>query len=121
MGENRRVDFVLCSGADRCFVEVKNVTMAVGRRALFPDAVTMRGRAHLVELAARVAEGHRAAMLYLVNRADCGRAGVAEDIDPAYAAALRVAAAAGVEVLAYRARAGRRGIRVERRIPFDLR
>jgi sugar fermentation stimulation protein A len=120
MGERRRVDFLLGDGDRRCWVEVKNVTLAEGSQALFPDAVTERGRAHLVELAERVREGDRAAMLYLVNRGDCDRAGPAEAIDPAYAEALREAVAAGVETLAYRARAGRGGIRVERRIPFRV-
>jgi len=120
MGENRRADFLLRSGEDLCWVEVKNVTMAENGHATFPDAITMRGRAHLHELMERVAEGHRAAMLYLVNRADCETAGPATNIDPEYAEAAREAAAAGVEMLAYRARAGRSMIRVETRIPFRL-
>jgi sugar fermentation stimulation protein A len=120
MGENRRVDFLLRTGDDLCFVEVKNVTLAVGDVALFPDAVTMRGRAHLVELAERVAEGHRAAMLYLVNRSDCVSAGPAAHIDPGYAETLAKAVEGGVETLAYRARAGKHRIRVERRIPFRV-
>jgi sugar fermentation stimulation protein A len=120
MGENRRVDFLLRSGDDLCFVEVKNVTLAVDGAGLFPDAVTMRGRAHLEELMERVEEGHRAVMLYLVNRGDCDRAGPAAHIDPGYAGTLARAMERGVEALAYRARAGRNGIRVERRIPFRL-
>ena len=120
MGENRRVDFLLRTGDDLCFVEVKNVTLAEGDVALFPDAVTMRGRAHLEELMERVAEGHRAVMLYLVNRADCESAGPAAHIDRGYTETLARAVEGGVEAIAYRARAGKRGIRVETRIPFLL-
>jgi sugar fermentation stimulation protein A len=118
LGERRRADFLLTGDGRRCWVEVKNVTLAEGATALFPDAVTERGTAHLRELLARVREGDRAVMLYLVNRGDCERAGPAEAIDPVYAETLREAVAGGVEAIAYRARAGRRGIRIERRIPF---
>ena len=120
LGECRRVDFLLREDGRPCWVEVKNVTLADGNVARFPDAVTARGTAHLVELTGRVREGDRAVMLYLVNRGDCSWAGPAADIDPVYADTLREALDAGVEALAYRARAGRSGNRVEQRIPFRL-
>ena len=84
-----------------------------------PDSVTARGSAHLAELAALARAGHRAVMFYLVNRPDCETAGPAADIDPAYAENLRAARADGVEVLAYRSRVRRSGVRVEARIPFE--
>ncbi len=120
LGECRRVDFLLRDGDRLCYVEVKNVTLAEGGTALFPDAVTARGRAHLRELAERVREGHRAVMLYLVNRGDCHRAGPARRIDPAYAEALERALEAGVTALAYRAKVGRSGITLAGRIPFEV-
>jgi len=120
MGERRRVDFLLSTGEDLCYVEVKNVSLAEGTTALFPDSVTARGTAHLVELTALAEQGRRAVMLYLVNRADCDRAGPARAIDPTYAEHLDIAVKAGVETLAYRARSGRRGIRIEKRLPFEL-
>ena len=120
MGERRRVDVLLRSGEDLCYVEVKNVTFALDRTALFPDSVTARGSAHLVELAALAREGHRAVMFYLVNRSDCDRAGPARTIDPVYAGNLEAAVGAGVETLAYRARVGVNGIRLGDRVPFDL-
>jgi len=118
MGEKRRVDFLLSEGDRRCYVEVKNVSLAEGGVARFPDSVTTRGRAHLVELRREVEEGNRAVMLYLVNRGDCATAGPADDIDPEYGETLREAAAAGVETLAYRAKVGTREIRLAERIPF---
>ncbi|MFV0244152.1 MAG: DNA/RNA nuclease SfsA [Qingshengfaniella sp.] len=102
-GSNSRVDFLL-TGADgaETWVEVKNVHL---RRdddwAEFPDSVTKRGARHLRDLAAQVAEGHRAVMLYLVQRTDCTRLRMAADLDPAYAAAFEDARAAGVEMLCY--------------------
>ena len=56
-------------------------------------------------------------MLFLVQRADCRDVAPANHIDPAYAEALRKAAAQGVEVYALSARVTARGIRVERELP----
>ncbi|NVJ96867.1 MAG: DNA/RNA nuclease SfsA [Alphaproteobacteria bacterium] len=105
-GKNSRIDILLedpanSSAAEKCFVEVKNVTLRVGDEAQFPDAVTARGTKHLLELMDMVAEGHRAVMLYLVQRGDCLSFRPAEDIDPTYAKTLRKALAAGVETLCY--------------------
>jgi sugar fermentation stimulation protein A len=115
-GANSRVDLLLEDGARRCYVEVKNVTLAEAGVAMFPDAVTARGLTHLRELAARVAAGDRAVMVYLVNREDCHAFRPAAHIDPAYAAGLAEATARGVEVLVYAARVCPEGITVARRI-----
>jgi sugar fermentation stimulation protein A len=115
-GARSRVDLLLEDGARRCYVEVKNVTLAEAGVAMFPDAVTARGLTHLRELAARVAAGDRAAMAYLVNREDCHAFRPAGHIDPSYAVGLREAAAQGVEVLVYGARVRPEGIAVTRRI-----
>ena len=106
-GEGSRLDFRLDGrrGDPRpAFVEVKSVTLAAGGRARFPDSVTERGRRHAERLAALRGEGARAVLLFVVQRADCASVEPADDIDPAYGAALRAAAAQGVEVLALRAR-----------------
>jgi sugar fermentation stimulation protein A len=103
LGGRSRIDLLLEGRRrKRCWVEVKNATLRDGRVARFPDAVTERGRKHLRELSGAVARGDRAAMFYVVNRADCDAMGPADDIDPAYGEALRRAASAGVELLAYR-------------------
>ena len=49
------------------------------------------------------ADGYRAVMFYLVQRSDCSRFSLAEDIDPDYAEAYRAAKLAGVETLCYEA------------------
>jgi len=119
-GTGSRIDLLLERGDARCWVEVKNVTLVEDGVALFPDAVTVRGRKHLRELQAMVAAGDRAAMLYVVQRADARAFAPAESIDPAYAAALREAAAAGVELLCYRAEVSTEGVRLATRIPVTL-
>ncbi|MEE4188237.1 MAG: DNA/RNA nuclease SfsA, partial [Roseobacter sp.] len=98
-GENSRIDFLLSGeGLPDAYVEVKSVTlMRAPGTAEFPDSVTARGAKHLGELARVAAAGHRAVMLYLVQRTDCTGFTLAGDIDPAYATAFHAARAAGVE------------------------
>lgn len=100
-GENSRIDFLLTQpGLPDAYVEVKSVTLSrQPGLAEFPDSVTARGTKHLQELAAMAETGHRAIMLYLVQRTDCARFALAADIDPAYAAAFEQAQKAGVEIL----------------------
>ena len=100
-GEKSRVDFLLTGAGPDCYVEVKSVTlMRQPGLAEFPDTVTARGARHMAELAAMARVGHRALVLFLVQRTDAERVAVATDIDPAYAAAFAEARAAGVEALA---------------------
>lgn len=117
-GEKSRIDFLLTQpGLPDCYVEVKSVTLSrQPGLAEFPDSVTARGTKHLGELARMVAEGHRAVMLYLVQRTDCDRFQLAADIDPAYAAAFDAARAAGVERLVLGTRISPQG--VEAGAPF---
>lgn len=102
------------------WVEVKSVTLADGDVGLFPDAVTARGKKHLEVLTRLHEAGARAALLFLVQRADCACVAPADAIDPAYGEALRAAASAGVELFALGARVTGRGIRVEKRLPVLL-
>ncbi len=101
---NSRFDLMLRDGDKRCYVEVKNVTLLADDGCYaFPDAVTERGRKHLLELINVVKSGHRAAMLYVIPRSDGTGFRAAREIDPAYAGALLSAVSAGVEVYAWQA------------------
>lgn len=102
-GQRSRVDFLLTQeGQPDVYVEVKNVHL---RRdadwAEFPDCVTTRGARHLQELSDMVEAGHRAVMVYLIQRTDCTRMRFARDLDPAYGLAFDSAAARGVEALVW--------------------
>ncbi|MBK5934594.1 sugar fermentation stimulation protein A [Rhodovulum imhoffii] len=101
-----RVDFLLSEpGLPDAYVEVKNVHLCRdGDWAEFPDSVTARGAKHMADLAAMARSGHRAVVLYLVQRTDCTRFRLAADLDPTYARAARAALEAGVEVLCHAAR-----------------
>jgi sugar fermentation stimulation protein A len=119
-GEERsRVDLLL-EHPDRapCYVEVKNVTAAVTRGvALFPDSVSERAAKHLRELMRLKAAGLRPVQLYCVQRGDVDEVRPADAIDFEYGRTLRDAIAAGVEVLAYRAKVTPSEIRLEQPIP----
>jgi sugar fermentation stimulation protein A len=101
-----RLDLALEGGPDgeRCFIEAKSVTSVKDGVALFPDAPTQRGRRHLGELARARAEGHRAAVVFVVQRDDAICFSPHDGADPAFGQALREAAQAGVEVYAYKCR-----------------
>ena len=105
--------------AGRCWVEVKGVTLHRGDGlAEWPDCVSARGARHIVELEQMVAQGDRAVVLFVVQRADCDRFSVAANLDPAFAAALDRACQNGVEVLAYACDLSAHEIKLARRRPW---
>lgn len=120
--EGSRIDFRLEFAEGPAYVEVKSVTLGYpdSTVAAFPDAVTQRGAKHLRELAALARQGIRAVQLYCVNLSGIEAVRPAEEIDAAYAKALRAAVADGVEVLAYGARLDAEQIVLERRLPVLL-
>ena len=121
-GKNSRIDILLESdGQPPCYVEVKNVhLMREAGLAEFPDSVTARGAKHLDELSDMVAEGARAAMMFLVQRDDAHRFRLAGDIDPHYAERFEAARAAGVETLIYSCKLDpEHGIDIDKPLPFD--
>ena len=121
-GVRSRVDFLARGdGLPDAYVEVKNVHLLREEDwAEFPDSVTTRGAKHLAELTAMAEAGHRAVMLYCVQRTDCARVRLAEDIDPAYAAAAAEAAARGVEMIAHATRITTEGVWLDRALPVQI-
>ena len=123
-GQNSRIDIFLSASTHEeadCYVEVKSVTLSrqVGI-AEFPDSVTARGTKHLQELTQMVADGYRGVMVYLIQRNDCTEFRVAADIDPTYAAALKMALYNGVEAVCYGCNLTSKEILVKQRIPIRL-
>ena len=102
-GESR-LDLRLDGPAGTCYIETKSVTLVNDGVGLFPDAPTIRGVKHLGSLGQAVAAGHRAAVVFVVQRADAQAFAPNDAADPAFGAALRQAVASGVEALAYRCR-----------------
>lgn len=120
-GKHSRIDILLESKDRRpCYVEVKNCTLVTESAAAFPDAVTVRGQKHLVELQDLVAAGCRCAMFFLIQRMDARSFSPADHIDPEYGKKLRQASQMGVEILVYDVSIDLHGIRLNNRIPCDL-
>ena len=120
-GQNSRIDILLESSRNKCFVEVKNVTLVESDgHNYFPDAVTERGKKHLQELTDMVHAGHRAVMLYVIQRSDGDEFRPAEHIDQSYTVALRRASEQGVELLAYHADVSPNGIRIRGKKKINL-
>lgn len=115
-----RFDIYAENETEKCFVEVKNVTMKEGNYALFPDAITTRGQKHLNTLVEVKAAGMRAVMLYVIQRMDVEFFGPAVDIDPDYSEMLRKAAESGVEIIAMQAKVTPDSIEFVRKLPVQL-
>lgn len=120
-GTNSRIDILLeAAGKPPAYVEVKNVhMMRKAGLAEFPDSVTLRGLKHLLELGQMVRAGHRAVMVFLIQRNDASRLTFARDVDPNYAEAFTAARALGVEAIALKCALTTEGIRVEKTVPIE--
>ena len=118
-GESR-LDLLLTGPRGRCFIETKSVTLVQEDLAMFPDAPTERGRRHLGSLAQAVAEGYRAAAVFVVQREDATAFAPHREADPLFAQALVEAVAAGVEAYAYRCRVDLQNVALAEEIPVLL-
>ena len=117
--DNSRIDFLLSGQGADTYVEVKSVTlMRKAGLAEFPDSVTARGAKHLDALSQMVREGHRAVMLYLVQRTDCAGLTLAADIDASYSHAFDAARKTGVQVLVFDCAIDPGGVTLRRALPF---
>ena len=116
-GESR-FDLMLEGENGRRYVEVKSVTLVENRVGLFPDSPTLRGAKHLNTLTEAVRAGHRASVLFVIQRSDADAFAANEPADPALADALRRATAGGVDAFAYNCFVSRREARLDRKLPI---
>lgn len=118
---NSRLDLRLeYGGGSAALVEIKNCSLVEDGTALFPDAVTARGRKHLEELAEIAQGGERAVIFVLAQRGDAARFGPADRIDPEWGRTLRRVLRQGVELIVYRADVNVRGIDIGAALPVAL-
>jgi sugar fermentation stimulation protein A len=116
-----RLDFCLEGADGRCWVEVKSMTLAdADGRGAFPDAVSERALRHVETLVARRRLGDRAVLLFCAQHTGIRSATTADEIHPAYGAAVRAAVADGVEVLAWGCRIDPAAITLDAPLPVRL-
>jgi len=116
--QNSRIDLLLEKEEEKCYVEVKSVTMKEGNTLMFPDSVTTRGQKHLQELMEVKENGDRAILFFAVLREGGKDFSPAKEIDPVYAELLEEARDKGVEVLIYQASFKDSEIILEKEISF---
>ena len=95
-----RFDFSFTKDGKQCYLEVKGVTLENGGICAFPDAPTERGTKHLRGLETLAQQGCGAYVLFVIQMSDVKYLHPNDATDPAFGAALRAAAAAGVQILA---------------------
>ena len=87
-----RFDLLLGRGEEQFLLEVKSCTLFGQSGAMFPDAVTDRGRRHVLHLARLAREGQHAGILFLVHWDRATWFLPDYHTDPAFAAAFHAAA-----------------------------
>ena len=120
VSKHSRLDLMLESENERCYVEIKNVSLVQDGVAMFPDAVTKRGAKHLRELIKLKENGHRAVIFFLIQRQDGKSFKPADHIDPEYGKMLRKAFSKVVEILPYRAIVNPEEIRIDKKLDFSF-
>lgn len=119
----RNAEGRLCGGPGlvrKGFIEVKGCTLEENGLALFPDAPTERGVKHLRELAACREAGYEAAVCIVIQMAGMSAFAPNDRTHPAFGAALRAAAEAGVKVLAVECAAAPDSLTVTKPVPVRL-
>ena len=120
-GNNTRFDFLIESGKQKIFLEVKNVTLSRNRNiSEFPDAITTRGKKHLVHLQDAIKKGFDSYLLFLVQREDAKEFQIAKDIDPKYYDEIKKAKKNGVKIFAYSCKVNNKEISVNKKIKVKL-
>lgn len=116
-----RFDFLLKNKKTEAFLEVKNVTLSRNRNiSEFPDAITSRGKKHLVHLQDAIKKGFDSYLLFLIQREDTKEFQIAKDIDPEYYDEIKKAKKNGVKISAYSCKVNNKEISVNKKIKVKL-
>ena len=118
--DGTRFDFFLSNDKEKCFLEVKNVTLLRENKiAEFPDAITSRGTKHLNELCNAKKKGYQSYILYLIQRENCDSFKIAKDIDDEYKIAFSKALKSGVKILCYDCKLNSEEIKLNKQINYE--
>jgi len=122
INDKTRLDLFFRSSDDEdVYVEVKNATLLLKPGTIaFPDAVTLRGKKHLIELMALKKKGARAILVFCAQRESARNMVPAWDDDPSYAETLVQAHQSGVEIYCARAEFSLTEIQLVELLPVNL-
>lgn len=115
-----RFDLYVEADGKKCFIEVKGVTLEEDGVVRFPDAPSERAVKHVNELAEAVKAGYEAYVFFVIQMSDVRYFTPNMDTHPAFGEALRKAAAAGVQVMAYDCRVTKNSIELRQEVPVVL-
>lgn len=96
-----RFDLYFEKESAKGFIEVKGVTLEKDGVAMFPDAPTVRGTRHILEMTDAVNNNYKGYILFLVQLKGVKYFTPNKEMDPEFAAALKKAKNKGVEILVY--------------------
>ena len=117
--QNTRFDFFIKKSKKGIFIEVKNVTLSrIKNIAEFPDAVTERGLKHLNELIEAKNRGFDIYLAFIIQREDCKKFKIAEDIDPKYKKLLTFAIKNKLKVICFDCKFLSKGIIINNKVNF---
>ena len=117
--QNTRFDFFIKKREKGIFIEVKNVTLSRSKNiAEFPDAVTERGLKHISELIEAKNRGFDIYLAFVIQREDCKKFKIAEDLDPKYKKLLTFALKNKLKVICYDCKFLSKGIVINKKVNF---
>ena len=118
--DNTRFDFLLNNSMEKCFVEVKNVTLFREKKtAEFPDSITSRGKKHLLELINAKKKGYQTYIFFLIQKEGCDSFKIAKDIDKDYEIAFKKAKKNGIKILCYDCKVNNEEIILNKEICYE--
>ena len=120
-GNNTRFDFLISTKKFKAFLEVKNVTLKrKPKNAEFPDAITSRGTKHIKELLNAKKKGFKIYIIFIVQREDCDKFSIANDIDPEYSKTLSLAVKKKLNILCYDCKFSSKRIEINKKIKINI-
>ena len=99
--QHSRFDLFYRNNHKKGFIEVKGVTLEKDRVALFPDAPTIRGNRHILELIDASKKGYENYIIFVIQMKGVGCFKPNDKMDPDFSEALRAADKNGVHIRAY--------------------
>ena len=115
-----RFDIYYESQDTKGFIEVKGVTLENDDIAMFPDAPTLRGTKHVLEMIEAVKQGYRGTIFFLVQMKGPKEFRLNWQMDKSFSEAVKLASDNGVEVLVYDSNVEKDGIHLGNPIQIDF-